>query len=168
MAQQVNQTQDTREMHLGIYVTGTDASASYSCFLLTGKDNMHKVTGTTVGKTKAAFLALKEIAEKHVNARGMTIQLSTNVKFLADEIKAGSASRTDVERLALYGNEMFEIYTKFFTHFKNMKDKLVIEKSTLALELAKADAYHELHEQKAMKEAAAIASSEEALEAQEA
>ena len=27
MAQQVNQTQDTREMHLGIYVTGTDASA---------------------------------------------------------------------------------------------------------------------------------------------
>lgn len=165
MAQMI---QDTREITLGVYVTGSETNATYGISLKTGKGNYKFMFGTTIGKNAAALTALKAMIVENIKAKGMMIGLCTNSEWLIKELTGGFRAKTPVERLAEYGQETMNLFNAVIKELKDREDKLVLTDDELAIELARTAAYYELHAQKAAKEAAAIASSEEELEAIEA
>lgn len=165
MAQQViNQQEDTRVMDLGIYVTGSEQSASWGCSLITGKGNIKIMHGTASGKNSAALEAIVSMLKENIKARKLAIGINTNSKWLIDELTTGYKAKTAVERVAAYGQPTMNLFNEMIKLLKGLEDKLEIRENAFASELAKTAAYYELHQQKAAKEAAAIASSEEELE----
>lgn len=176
MAQAINNTvnnnnEDTRKMDLSVYVTGTETSASYACCMITGSGNIKVITGTTeAGKNAAALTAINRMFEENIKAQNLAIGLTTNSKWLTEELKEGYRSKTPVERLAKYGEGNLGLFTKMINLLNAKHDHFdkTAAPNEFAMTLAKAAAYYELHAVKAAQEAAAIASSEEPLEAQEA
>ena len=163
MAQQINQ-QDTRELTLGIYVTGSETNATYGISLKTGKGNYKFLFGTTIGKNAAALTALKAMIVENIKAKGMKIGLCTNSEWLIKELTGGFRAKSAVERLAEYGQETMSLFNSVIKELKDREDRLEVTEDELAMDLARTAAYYELHQQKAAKEAASIASSEEPLE----
>lgn len=167
MAQQINE-HDTRVMDFGIYVTGSEANASWGCSLITGKGNIKILHGTTSTKNGAALTAIVNMLTENVKARKMTIGITTNSKWLIEELTTGFRSKTAVERITAYGQDNMNLFNKMISILKQMEDRLEVREDSFAMDLAKTAAYYELHAVKAAQEAAAIAASEEPLEAQEA
>lgn len=166
-----NGTEDNRKMDLAVYVSGTESAASYACCMVTGSGNIKIITGTTnAGKNAAALTAINTMFADHIKAKNLAIGLTTNCKWLTEELKGGYRAKTPVERLAKYGKGNLDLFTTMINLLNGKQDHF--EKNALpnefAMTLAKAAAYYELHAVKAANEAAAIASSEEPLEAQEA
>lgn len=168
MAQQINNEQDTRVMNFGIYVTGSEANASWGCSLITGKGNIKILHGTTSTKNGAALTAIVNMLTENVKAKKMTIGITSNSKWLIEELTSGYRSKTAVERIAAYGQGTMNLFNQMIAILKQLENKLEIREDSFAMDLARTAAYYELHAVKAAQEAAAIASSEEELTAQEA
>lgn len=171
MAQQViNQQEDARIMNFGVYVTGSESNASWGCSLITGKGNIKLLHGTTNGKNAAALTAIVTMLTENVKAKKLEIGLYTNSKWLIDELTTGYRAKSPVERIAAYGQGTLDLFTQMIKSLKNFENTLKLRENDgeFALDLAKTAAYFELHQIKAANEAAAIASSEEPLEAMEA
>ena len=160
--------EDTRVMDINVYVTGSESSATWGASLITGKGNIKVMHGTTTGKNASALTAIVTMLSENVKARKLEIGLNTNSKWLLDELAGGYKAKSGVERITAYGQATMNLFTQMITLLKNNENHLQIRENNFAMDLAKTAAYYELHQIKAAQEAAAIAASEEPIEAQEA
>lgn len=171
MAQQVQNQEDNRIMKFASYITGSETQACWGIVLSTGSGNYKFLHGTCAGKREAALACISTMIETYVKARNLEIKLTTNSAWLVEALgEHGYKAMNNVERISQYGKSVMDQFSRMIGVMKNLGDRLAIDPTPdeFGLDLARAAAYYELHQIKAAQEAAAIASSEEELTAQEA